>query len=288
MTKWFGKSISPRIPSSKMNEVQLAEVCIEVNSDQLIEQLKLIDMSPEDLRLIQKLQPIIVENIDEIIAAFYTTILEVTALKGIITKHSTIERLEGTLKAHIIEIFSGQINSAYIQKRLQIAEVHQRIGLEPKWYIGSFQNLQNTFLSIIYRYMQDGQQSLIYSRAITKLLNFEQQLVIDAYEKKNIDLKEQYNQQVREQVKNNIGLVSEELAALTEQTSASTEQWVASSNQVNESFSYTANMAQSSRLLALNGSERVLELERTITSIYDRSLHMGIFVKRLIQSSEQI
>ncbi|MFX3634000.1 MAG: methyl-accepting chemotaxis protein [Candidatus Pristimantibacillus sp.] len=148
--------------------------------------------------------------------------------------------------------------------------------------------MQSTFLSIVYRYSEDGQQSLKYGRIITKLLNFEQQLVIEAYDKKNTEQKEIYNQQVREEVKQNIGLVSQELAALTEQTSASTEQLIASSNHVNESFLYSMHMAQSSRVLALTGSEKVNELERRIASIHDRSLRMGNSVQQLIQSSEQI
>ncbi|NOU98090.1 hypothetical protein GC093_33395 [Paenibacillus sp. LMG 31456] len=291
MTKWFGKSTHHRLmPSSGLKDVLLNEVSIEVDNhnQELTTQLKMIDLSAEDLRLIRSMQPVIVSNIDEIIDAFYATILEVTDLKEMITKHSTLDRLKGTLKAHIIEMFSGSINDAYIQKRLQIAEVHQRIGLEPKWYIGSFQNLQSTFLNIIYRYTLDGQQSLIYGRAITKLLNLEQQLVIEAYDKKNVEQKERYNKQVREEVKHNIGLVSQELAALTEQTNASTQQLIASSFQVNESFLHSANMAQSSRVLALTGSEKVNELECRIASIHNRSLLMGDSVKQLIESSEQI
>ncbi|BBH22638.1 heme-based aerotactic transducer HemAT [Paenibacillus baekrokdamisoli] len=289
MPKWFGKLIDQRpVPSSKIQQVHQTEALIEVDNHQLTTQMKMIDLSAEDLRVIHSIQPMIIEHIDEIIEAFYATIVEVTVLKGIITEHSTIERLRGTLKQHIIEIFSGRINSEYIEKRLRIAEVHQRIGLEPKWYIGSFQNLQNTFLNIVHRYTKDPQQSLIYGKAITKLLNFEQQLVIEAYDKENTKQKESYNKQVREEVKHKIGLVSQEIAALTEQTSASTEELIASSSQVNASFLYSANMAQSSRELAITGSEKINELERRITSIHERSLQMEISVVQLIHSSEQI
>ncbi|BBI31019.1 globin-coupled sensor protein [Cohnella abietis] len=290
MAKWFGKAPNSKaVRSSKIQSVQSTdEALIDVSNQQLTTQLKMIDLTSEDLRIIHAIQPMIVEHIDEIIEAFYTTIVDVSVLKNIIIEHSTVERLRGTLKQHIIEIFSGRINSEYIQKRLRIAEVHQRIGLEPKWYIGSFQNLQNTFLKIIHHYAQDNQQSLTYGKAITKLLNFEQQLVIEAYEKQNIEQMERYNKQIREEVKHKIGLVSQELAALTEQTSASTEQLIASSSHVNESFLHSANMAQASRQLALIGSEKISDLKRRIESIYQRSLQMESSVAQLILSSEQI
>jgi len=288
MKKWFKKLNHHRSISSGIHQVHVTDASIEVNSDQLTTQLKMIDLSEDDIRIVQTIQPLIIEHIDEIIDTFYATIIEVTTLKEIITEHSTIARLKSTLKQHIIELFSGQINSEYIQKRLRIAEVHQHIGLEPKWYIGSFQNLQNIFINIIHRYAQDSQASLTYVKAISKLLNFEQQLVIEAYDKKNNEQKERYNNEVREEVKHKIGLVSQELAVLTEQTSNSTEHLIISSSQVNESFLHSANMAQNSRLLALAGSQKINELERRITAIHERSLQMENSVAQLTLSSEQI
>lgn len=289
MKKWFEKLNHYRsIPSNGIQHVHVTETSIEVNSDQLTTQLKMIDLSEDDIRIVQSIQPLIIDHIDEIIDTFYATIIEVTALKEIITEHSTIARLKSTLKQHIIELFSGKINSEYIQKRLRIAEVHQHIGLEPKWYIGSFQNLQNIFITIIHRYAQDSQASLTYVKAISKLLNFEQQLVIEAYDKKNNEQKERYNNEVREEVKHKIGLVSQELAVLTEQTSNSTEHLIISSSQVNESFLHSANIAQNSRLLALAGSQKISELERRITSIHERSLQMENSVAQLTLSSEKI
>ncbi|MCR8658654.1 globin-coupled sensor protein [Paenibacillus endoradicis] len=289
MKKWFEKLNNHRsIPSSGIQHAHLNDASIEVDSDQLTTQLKMIDLSEDDIRMVQTIEPLIIEHIDEIIDTFYATIIEVTALKEIITEHSTIERLKSTLKQHIIELFSGRINSEYIQKRLRIAEVHQHIGLEPKWYIGSFQNLQNIFINIIHRYAKDSRESLTYVKAISKLLNFEQQLVIEAYDKKNTEQIERYNNEVREEVKHKIGLVSQELAALTEQTSNSTEHLLTSSSQVNESFLQSSNMAQSSRLLALAGSQKINELERRIETIHERSLHMENSVAQLTHSSEQI
>ncbi|QMV42466.1 globin-coupled sensor protein [Cohnella cholangitidis] len=261
---------------------------IEVDHDLLSTQLKMIDLTQEDLRNVHALQPLILEHIDEIIETFYSTILEVSNLKKIITDNSTVERLRTTLRQHIIEIFSGHIDNGYIQKRLRIAEVHQRIGLESKWYIGSFQNLQNAFLDIIHRSIPNSKQCLTYTKAVTKLLNFEQQLVIEAYDLKSLEAREKVHEQVRQEVKHKIGLVSQELAALTEQTSASTEQLVASSNQVNELFLHSADMAQTSRQLALTGSDKLNELETQMESILERSLQMESSLSELIQSSDQM
>lgn len=38
-------------------------------------------------------------------------------------------------------MFNGIIDYEFIEKRITVAKVHIRIGLEPKWYLGAFQNL---------------------------------------------------------------------------------------------------------------------------------------------------
>ncbi|QJD86102.1 globin-coupled sensor protein [Cohnella herbarum] len=261
---------------------------IEMGNDKLSAQLKMIDLTKEDIRMIQSIQPVIIERINEIIDVFYATILKVTTLRQIITDHSTIERLRTTLTQHIIELFSGHIDNEYVLKRLRIAVVHQRIGLEPKWYIGSFQNLQNTFLDIIHGSVSDSRTSLIYGKAVTKLLNFEQQLVLEAYDKINAEEREKVHEQVRREVKHKIGLVSQELAALTEQTSASTEQLIASSNQVNDLFLHSADLAHDSRMLAIDGSDKMNELTLRMESIQERSLRMEASLSELARSSNQM
>ena len=57
--------------------------------------------------------------------------------------------LRVTLERHISEMFDGKIDNVFIEKRHQIAVIHARIGLEPKWYLSAFQDLLNSFFTII-------------------------------------------------------------------------------------------------------------------------------------------
>lgn len=255
---------------------------------QLSIQLKLINLTTEDLKLVKAVQPLIVTNIDTAVDGFYGTIIEIDELKRIITDHSTIERLKGTLRQHMIELFDGMIDAAFIRKRMRIAEVHQRIGLQPKWYMGAFQNLQNGFLRIIHENITDSQESAKIGNAIMKLLNFEQQLVLEAYEQKNLQHREEQNNQIKQQLKSSIGLISQNLVSLTEQTSLSTKQLSASSNHVYDSFLQSVNVSKGSQTLADTGQKKLNELESGIQNINTSSSQMEKMVVQLKQSSEQI
>ncbi|WP_442600466.1 protoglobin domain-containing protein [Paenibacillus sp. KN14-4R] len=274
---------------SWLEKARTQEVFIESFENTNIHiQMKMIDFTVEDLKILKAIQPLVVEHVDEVVNSFYTTILEIPELKHTITSNSTVERLRGTLRLHLIELFEGKIDTEFIEKRQRIANVHQRIGLEPKWYMGAFQNLQNTFLSIIIRYISDQQESMVISKSLTKLLNFEQQLVLEAYEKKNLQEKESHYDQIKELLKSKIGIISQELAALAEQTSTSTLELIETSNYVNQSFLQSANKSKESQNFALSGQGKINELEMRIYAIHNSSKLMEKTIIQLKDSSQQI
>ncbi|HZG82102.1 MAG TPA: diguanylate cyclase, partial [Brevibacillus sp.] len=157
---------------------------------EIILQMKMIHLTEEDLSLISAFRPVIISRIEQITSSFYESILRVGKLQEIIINHTTVERLRLTLSNHVIEMFSGKIDEAFIQKRLKIALVHQKIGLPPKWYMGAFQNLQSTLLRIAHEMQNELPHYDRFIQAITKLLSFEQQLVLEAYEEKTREVEQ--------------------------------------------------------------------------------------------------
>lgn len=70
-------------------------------------------------------------------------------------------------------------------KTLIIAFVHAKVGLEPKWYKSAFQDLLNGFFSIVQQTHFNHEEQLKIINAIGKIINFEQQIVLEAYEKRH-------------------------------------------------------------------------------------------------------
>ncbi|WP_019908222.1 globin-coupled sensor protein [Paenibacillus sp. HW567] len=256
--------------------------------DELNEQMRMIDLSEEDLSLLRQMKPIVEKKIDYITDQFYNTVLGVSKLEAIILEHSSIERLKKTLREHIIEIFNGDINEQYIAKRLAIAKIHKRVGLEPKWYLSAFQNLQNVFITVIYNEMNEDSERLKVVQTVTKLLNLEQQLVLEAYEKENIREKEEQYLAVKNELKQKIAEFSGELVDLSIDTNAAVEQLVASSNEVNNTFRRTAASALESQGMATEGHGHLGSLTDQISLIYESTHAMERSINELSSSSKQI
>ncbi|MCT8139471.1 globin-coupled sensor protein [Anaerobacillus sp. CMMVII] len=251
-------------------------------------QLEIIDLTHEDLEIIKGLQPLIKENHQTLVDTFYNVILKVDNLKAIIDQHSSTARLRTTLEKHILEMFNGVIDADFIGKRITVAKVHIRIGLEPKWYMGAFQNLFSSLIEVIHTNISDPENRTKMLKVVSKLLNFEQQLVLEAYEKENLLQREREYEMIRNELKLNITDISEELAALSEQTSASVQQLVSSTNVLSQRIIQSASTSQETQDLAKQGNTNIIDLEMKMDLIKKSAMQMSQVVEKLIHSSEQI
>ncbi|MBS4193068.1 globin-coupled sensor protein [Bacillus sp. FJAT-49705] len=261
---------------------------IEVTVPHILLKIKMIDLTIEDLQIINRMQGLIKENIDRLVSDFYKTILQVEELKKIIEKHSSVERLRTTLKTHLIELFDGKIDEDFIEKRLKVAKMHYYIGLKPAWYMGAFQNLQKKLFDIIFENVPDGMEIKTILMAVTKIFSLEQQIVLESYEQERANVREQEHQQVRNEIKNKIIEVSTDLVATVEQTTASVGSLLGSSKKVNELVTHTENQSLLTEKYITEGQKEITHLVGQIQSINNDIENMNEMVKNLLSSSQQI
>lgn len=200
-------------------ELTLPEVRMVVSQD-VQKQLDMIQLSKEDLAVLSSSKPYIEENINEIIDGFYHPIENNAALLGIIEKYSTIDRLKQTLAVHVAEMTNGIIDQPFIEKRRKIAKMHIHIGLPTKWYIASFQNLQTTIFKVMYRHFTNMDDYNKVINAFTKILNLEQQLVLEAYEEEIEGIRAE-SQRLKEKMNENVREATTSLTAISEESMAS-------------------------------------------------------------------
>ncbi|TFD97671.1 globin-coupled sensor protein [Jeotgalibacillus sp. R-1-5s-1] len=222
-------------------------------------QISMIALQKEDLQVLAAFKPYVTENIEAIVASFYKTLGHEPGLLTIINTHSSIERLKKTLTVHIQEMFSGTLDSSFIQKRHRIAEVHLRIGLDPKWYIAAFQDLLNSLTDVIIELPFNEKDKFILIKAVSKILNLEMQIVLEAYETS-------FQQQIQVEQDRLHGLLitlKESAASLSENSNSTSE----NVKLMKEALEHLASRAQegsgvASDLQSKTGDEKV-RLDKT-------------------------
>lgn len=163
-------------------EAELPNVCIATNlGNDIYTQLKMIDLTPRDLAILRLMRSSLRDNLTSLVENFYVNLQKEPSLQQIIQENSTFERLKKTLSHHIGELFDGVIDEQFVEKRQRIASVHARIGLAPKWYMCAFQDLLNGFFIIVEKTAYNTTERFEILKAISKILNMEQQIVLELY-----------------------------------------------------------------------------------------------------------
>ncbi|MDM5317809.1 globin-coupled sensor protein [Fictibacillus sp. b24] len=250
-------------------------------------QLDMISLTTDDLAIIRSLKPLIFENIAKIVDQFYRNIEHVPGLMDIIQKHSSVKRLQVTLIKHIQEMFDGVIDLEYIEQRRVIAHIHFKIGLQPKWYICSFQDMLLSFLSILDQHIENRNDYQLAVKAVTKLLNFEQQIVLEAFELEQIKERAKHEEQ-KQQIALSVGDSVEELASISEQTSAALQELTSKADEVVVFAKDTAESAADVSKNSLAGKSKLDGHQNMILKVKEQSQQISAELINLEQATVKI
>ncbi|MGD7024181.1 protoglobin domain-containing protein [Rossellomorea vietnamensis] len=263
------------------------QVLIELDSSSYLNQLKMIGMSEEDLYYIKSLQPSVRENLDDIVDQFYKNLSNEESLLHIINDNSSIDRLKKTLHRHIDEMFNGVIDNDFIEKRFVIAHVHVRIGLEPKWYMCAFQGLYQSLLKIIDRKDCSFEEYKRYNLAVSRILNLEQQIVLEAYEKENDRIRLEA-ENVKSTMIQNVNRNAEELAAISEETSSAIQEIVHKSRDIESVTQLGSKIAIETEEQSNEGKNKLKKLEAVMTEADGNMNKISNDMAQLMTSSKKI
>ena len=199
------------------------QVHLNLSADpELSKQLQVLDLTKKDLAILKQLQPYAEDIIPVMVNQFYDAISQSPALLDIIQRSTKIDKLKITLHKHLSDIFKSQIDNAYIEERKAIAHAHVRIGLRSKWYLASFQSLITTFCDFIQQLNLSNHELVMAINAFSKVINFEQQLVIEAYEQEEERIRTE-EVEVKLNLVNTIQSTAQELNAISIETTSSLE-----------------------------------------------------------------
>lgn len=252
-------------------------------------QILMIDLTEKDLQIINAIQPFVIEKIDLIADRFYKNLEKEPSLLKIINDNSSIEKLKKTLRQHIVEMFNGRIDAAFTDKRIKIAHMHVRIGLQTKWYMCAFQDLFLALMDIIQQNMMNKEDCFLAIRAVSKIINLEQQLVLEAYDTESIRLKEAIAiEEQKRSVRKNVAKASQNLAAISEQTNASFQQLIAQSNEIVSLAKNGTSLSLSAQERAEKGKEHMHQQTLNMSNIYSAVDNISNDVHLLLEISNKM
>ncbi|MEK4667947.1 globin-coupled sensor protein [Niallia sp. FSL R7-0271] len=248
----------------------LGDVELKVaRNSEVYKQVQMIGLTAEDLIQLKRMHIYVLNNIEGIVDRFYKNLENEPSLLGIIQDNSSIERLKKTLRTHIGEMFAGEINREFLEKRIRIAHVHVKIGLQTKWYMCAFQDLLLSLLGLIEDNFPNKEEHMPLIRAVSKILNLEQQLVLEAYDAESDRIKAE-GEQEKLLIRQSVAEASENLAAISEETNQSFQHLVGQSNDMIIFAKKGADLSNLAEERALQGKQQINMQAATMVNIHHK------------------
>ena len=264
------------------------EVYLDVSKyPDLNKQLQILNLTKEDLAIIKQLEPYASELIPIMVEQFYNAVTLSPDLVDIIKNTTQIDRLKITLYKHMEGVFTCRIDENYILDRQRIAQAHVRIGLKSKWYIASFQSLMGTFISFIEKIDMSYKDMGKAVNAFSKMINFEQQLVIEAYETEEQRIRSEV-EKIKLKLIDRIQTTAQELTNISDLSNASLQEIVNQSEEIAHNTKEGLHLVDETEEKSNTGTTYLVNQTAIMTTILDRVDTLETSMVTLRQSSQKI
>jgi len=165
-------------PSQEKRKIRL----VRSDPQDLEQRLAFIDLSDADLALLGELRPMLEDHADQLVSAFYRHLLSFEPTHKLLADPAVKGRLLDKQREYLISLGGPKVDKTYVEDRLRIGVTHERIGLEPRWYLGAYTVYFSLLMPLIHdRLQHDPDRCEQTLGALVKLLTLDAQLAMEAY-----------------------------------------------------------------------------------------------------------
>jgi signal transduction histidine kinase len=144
-----------------------------------------VGWTDEDARRVRDSRPLVLPHLDPLIDDFYAEIERHPEARRVITGGSAqVERLKGTLRTWLAELFSGTYDRDYVQRRWRVGWKHVELGLEPVFTNAALSRLRRGLVRLLEAHWQGDLRHLLSVRqSLNTLLDLDLAIIQDAYQR---------------------------------------------------------------------------------------------------------
>jgi len=107
-----------------------------------------VGLTPEDVRAIAGARKAIEDTVDRHVDAFFGYLAKIPEAHGLIENREQLPRAKKLKRDHIFGLVSGTYDEKYVEQRLELAELYNKIGLEPAVFLGAYNHLMTSLESV--------------------------------------------------------------------------------------------------------------------------------------------
>lgn len=198
-----------RMKNIRQNVNRIADE-LGINPQEIKQRKDFLELGPIDHRELSQLSQVLDEDYNDFLDGFYEHILKFENTRKIIIKESDLERLKSAQLVYFKSLTGGHYDWDYVLDRLQLGLVHQKIGLDTKWYVGAYRKYISLLMNRLDDFLNvDRQKFIQILDSIFKIVLFDMSLVVDAYAHANHKAVQSLEQNLNELIQGIDGFIWE-------------------------------------------------------------------------------
>lgn len=236
-------------------------------ADLIKSRLDFYKITDRDRELLKRVWPVVDKKLPQILDNFYDHVMTAGNLAAIIGDEARIPGLKKAQAAHWALLFSAVFDDAYVKRVSDIAGAHERIGLEPQWYLGGYTftlvALQQTVVEAFGR----SKELSDMLAAVTKAVLLDTEIVISLY-----------YEAVQQTYRNRLDNLSD---TFQRQVSSVVEAVASSSTELSASAEALTSQAQSLNDKAISSSKASEESGQNVQSVATASEELTSSIREI-------
>lgn len=263
--------------------------------------LAFIGITPEHGDALAALWPSLEGELTPLLDRFYEHLAKYKELKPLLGGPEKIATLKQAQASHWERLFAGDFGEDYFERAVTIGNVHQRIGLEPRWYVSAYAIVLGDLLAIV-RKSTKRKSIDVTVEAATKAVMLDMELAVSVYieagdrvlQERLSSLADGLDKDVAGAVETVVGQVDDIDTASGELGQAATKIEGASSSVASASEEASASIgtvAAASEELATSVQEvgrQMSETHQAVQRVTDEASHIGEAMSGLSTEVQQI
>jgi diguanylate cyclase (GGDEF)-like protein/PAS domain S-box-containing protein len=158
---------------------ELAET-LGLRSDALQERLDFLEWAESDGARLSALPESIKQSAEGFVEALYQRLARYPETASILSDPARVAGLKVSQLHYYKRLFEGCIDEVYLHERLTIGQVHERVGVDLKWYLGGYRLFLGHMLEQFWSMPTDAEACAAFD-SLLKIVFFDMTLAAEAY-----------------------------------------------------------------------------------------------------------
>ncbi|MGO8919215.1 MAG: protoglobin domain-containing protein [Stellaceae bacterium] len=159
------------------------------------ERLRFLNIDDSTRAALAEFRPVLEQNVQQVLGKFYDHVARYPKLVAMFGGQSNIARARAAQAVHWLGIFEGKFDDAYVERVRRIGKTHEKIGLEPRWYIGGYSLAMGELMSLaVQQYRRKPEKLAAVLQSMVKALFLDMDYAISIYiEEGKVNFQKQLN-----------------------------------------------------------------------------------------------